>query len=118
VPSQSLEELASAIIVDAYGLDEQLSSFCQVFVDEVELPHAAIVLGVTVDVLGFDYPTDERRGLTARCRNGHVDQELSLADVRFPEDSNAGWIHAAYRSWLGLNAFPARQPSGWAWGEA
>ncbi|MFN2537305.1 MAG: hypothetical protein ABR549_04025 [Mycobacteriales bacterium] len=115
---QSLEELTSGIVVDAYVIDEQLSSFCQVFVDEVELPHTAMVLGVAIDVLGFDYPADERRGLTARCRDRQVEQEVSLVDLSFPQDSVAAWIHAAFRDWLGLTTFPARQPSGWALGDA
>lgn len=109
----ALEQLIDEITTDAYGLDEQLSSFCQVFVDEVSVPHPAIILAIEIEVLGFDYPADERRGLVARCRNGSVEQELSLADVCFPADSVAGWVHAAYRTWMGLNTFPAARPAGW-----
>ena len=103
-------------MVDAYGVDEQLSSFCRVFADEVDVPHVAMTLGVQIEVLGFDYPADERRGVVARCRNGTVQQELSLADICFPRDSVAGWLQAAYRTWLGLSTFPARRPAGWVWG--
>lgn len=117
VTTPPLEQLIDEVMADAYGLDEQLSSFCQVFVDEVDVPHSAMSLGVEIEVLGFDYPADERRGLVAQVRNGPVEQELSLADVCFPEDSVAGWVHAAYRTWLGLSTFPARRPAGWAWGD-
>lgn len=116
MPTPSLEQLIDEITADAYGLDEQLSSFCQVFVDEVDVPHSAMCLGVEIEVLGFDYPADERRGLVALCRNGTVEQELSLADICFPTDSVAGWVHGAYRTWLGLSTFPARRPPGWARG--
>jgi hypothetical protein len=117
VTTPALEQLIDEIVVDAYGLDEQLGAFCQVFVDEVNVPHAAIILGMEVEVLGFDYPADERRGLVARCRRGSVDQDLSLVDVCFPADSIAAWVHAAYRTWMGLSSFAADRPAGWVWGE-
>jgi hypothetical protein len=118
VTTPALEQLIDEMLADAYGLDEQLSAFCQVFVDEVNVPHSAITLGMEIEVLGFDYPADERRGLVARCRLGSVEQELSLVDVCFPADSVAGWVHAAYRTWMGLSTFPAYQPAGWTWGES
>jgi hypothetical protein len=116
-PSLQLEQLIDRVIVDAFGVDEQLSSFCQVFLDEVDVPHPAVILAMEIEVLGFDYPADERRGLVARCRKGAVEQQLSLADVCFPEDSVAGWVHAAYRRWLGVDPFAARRPIAWAWGD-
>lgn len=67
--AQDLGQLINAIIVDAYGLDEQLMGFLQVFLDEVTLPAPGVVLGSAVVVVGFDFEGDERRGLVAGCRN-------------------------------------------------
>jgi hypothetical protein len=58
---------------------------------------------------------DERRGLVAECRHEGGRGTLSLADVRFEQGSVAGWLHAAYRTWLGLPPFPARRPRNWTW---
>ena len=114
---QSLARLIEEITVDAYDTDEQMSGFLQVFQDEVALPVAATVLGVAVEVTGFDLGGDERRGLVARCRHQETDDVLSLADVHFGPNTVAGWLHAAYRTWLCLPPFPAGRPSGWAWPE-
>jgi len=79
-----------------------MSGFLQVFQDEVAVPVAATVLGVAVEVTGFDLEGDERRGLVARCRHQETDDVLSLADVHFGPNTVAGWLHAAYRTWLCL----------------
>jgi hypothetical protein len=51
---QAIEALIDEIIVDAHNVDEQMMGFLQVFLDEVPLPAAAAVLGVAVEVMGFD----------------------------------------------------------------
>ncbi|MGH9092845.1 MAG: hypothetical protein ACRDZR_15930 [Acidimicrobiales bacterium] len=114
---QSLARLIEEITVDAYDTDEQISGFLQVFQDEVAVPVAATVLGVVVEVTAFDLEGDERRGLVARCRHQETEDVLSLADVHFEPNAVAGWLHAAYRTWLCLPPFPAERPSGWAWPE-
>ena len=70
--AQDLEQLIDEITVHAYGLDEQLTGFLQVFLDEVSLPASAVVLGSAVEVVGFAFEGDERRGLVAQCRHGKV----------------------------------------------
>ncbi len=112
---QSLEQLIEEVLVDAYDVYEQLGAFCQVFEDVVTVPSPASIVGVDVEVIGFDYSGDERRSIVVRCRRGAVSQDLCLADVRFPEDSDGGWLHAAYRSWLGLEPYPARPPTAPIW---
>lgn len=98
--AQSLEQLIDEITVDAYDTDEQISGFLQVFQDEVTVPAGATVLGVAVEVTGFDLEGegDERRGLVARCQRLEVEDILSLADIHFEPNSVAGWLHAAYRT--------------------
>ena len=67
---QSLARLIEEVTVDAYDTDEQMSGFLQVFQDEVAAAVAATVLGVAVEVTGFDLGGgDERRGLVACLRH-------------------------------------------------
>ena len=115
MPRESLRDLVEFITVDAYGTDEQLSGFLTVFDEQVRVPCSARVLDVDVEVLGFCVEGDDRRGLVARCRRpGGRAGVVSLADVRFEPGAVAAWLHAAFRSWLGLKAFPARRPAGWS----
>lgn len=52
--TQPLDQLIDEITVDADDLGEQLSGFLQVFQDELTLPVPAAVLGIPVEVTGFD----------------------------------------------------------------
>jgi len=113
VPS-AFDQLIDDITVDAYDTSEQLSGFLEVFLSEVDVPTLAAVLGIGVEVVGFDVEGDERRGLVAKCRHRQGAGTISLADVRFDEESIAGWLHAAYRTWLHLKPFPAQKPSDWS----
>jgi hypothetical protein len=82
-----LDRSLEAILVDAYGEDEQYTAFLTVIEDETPLPDAATLLGTRVTVRAFDY-TDPVRGLV-------------------PPQTVTAWIHAAYRYHLGLTPFPA-----------
>ena len=88
--------------MDAYGDDEQLSSFECAFEELDVLPDATVV-GEVVEVLHIWYDGDERLGLIARCRRDGQEYPLSLLDVAFPGDSEAARLVAAYRRWLGLD---------------
>ena len=110
--TQYLGELRE-ITIDANDVDEQLLEFLQTLQDEVALPVPALVLGIAVNVVGFNLEGDDRRGLVALCRRAGEGGTLSLADVRFETGSVAAWLHAAYRTCLGLPPFPARQPPNW-----
>lgn len=118
VSGQSLSQLVESITVDAYGAYEQLVAFLTVFEEEVSLPCAAKILGVDLEVRAFDLEGDERRGLVASCRSpGGSSGVVALADVCFEPGTVAAWIHAGFRTRLGLRAFPARRPAGWSWPE-
>lgn len=112
---QSIAQLIVEITVDAYDTDEQLSGFLQVFQDEVAVPACATMLGMPIEVAGFDREGDERRGLVARCRHRGATGTIALADVHSEPDSVAGWLHSAYRTWLCLPPFAARRPLDWDW---
>lgn len=108
-----LDALVDAVLVDAYGEDEQLTAFLTVLEEECELPAAASLLGGPVTVTGFDQLTVPR-GLVARCQGSHGSGDVALADLAFPPDTVAAWIHAAYRHYLRLPPFPARPRPDWA----
>jgi hypothetical protein len=67
-------------------------------------------LDFPVEVTGFDFEGDERRGLVTQCQHDGVIGAVLLVDVRFEPHSVAGWLHAAYKIWLGLPPFPALPP--------
>jgi hypothetical protein len=100
--NQEINDLIDEVIVDAYGDDEQLSSFERAFEELDGLPDA-MVIGEVVEVLHIWYDGDERRGLIARCRRNGQEYPLSLLDLAFPGDSEAARLVAAYRRWLGLD---------------
>lgn len=109
-----LDRVVEAIVVDAYGDDEQFVAFLTVFEEETRLPAAATLLGSSVTVTGIDY-TDPARGLVASCRGPEGAGEVTLADLAFPPETVIAWIHAAYRHHLGLPPFPARPRPDWTW---
>ena len=118
VPPPALSELIESITAAAYGTDEQLTAFLTAFSEEVQVPCSATVLDLPVEVLRFDAEGGERRGLVARCgQEGRRAGVVLLTDVRFEPGSVAAWLHAAYRSWLGLDPFSARRLAGWSWPE-
>jgi len=114
----SLDALIGEIIVDAYGEDEQLWAFRQVFEDDVVFPADGFVIGEPVSVVGVDYDGNQRRGLTAKCRRTDGSEYVIAAcDLVFPEGTKGARYVAAYRKWLGLDpnlsgakAFPLRKP--------
>jgi hypothetical protein len=109
-----LDLVVEAIVVDAYGDDEQYVAFLTVLEEAAELPAAATLLGIPVTVTGFDY-SNPTRGLVAICRGPQEVGEVSLADLAFPPDTVTAWIHAAYRHHLGLPPFPARPRPDLTW---
>ena len=104
----ALDELIEEITVDAYGDDEGLWAFRQVFEDDVNLPADGFVIGEPVSVVEIDYDGNERRGLTAKCRREDGSEHLVAAfDVVLPKESNGSLLIAVYRRWLGLEPYPA-----------
>ena len=99
-----IRALREQILVDAYGEDEQLWPFLQALQDNVVLPADAFVIGEPVSIVKIDYHGNMLRGLTAAClRDDDTEHIVSLAEVRFPEGSEAARHVAAYRMWLGID---------------
>ncbi|MGI8807712.1 MAG: hypothetical protein ACR2KK_07720 [Acidimicrobiales bacterium] len=103
-----LEELIEEVLVDAYGEDEQLWSFRQVFEDNARFPFAGQVVGVDVEVLEVDYDGDERRGLIAVCRRAGGRHTVSLLDVSpaGPLTLQTRELLDAYRRWSAAEPLP------------
>ncbi|MDN5794320.1 MAG: hypothetical protein L0H79_01045 [Intrasporangium sp.] len=108
----ALDRLVAVMTVDAYDVDEQIMAFHAVFEDEAGLPVSATVVGVPVLVTDVGIRANGIE-LTAHCRREEVGQEISLTDLVFPPDTQAAWVHAAYRRCLGLAPFPAAIPEAW-----
>ncbi len=112
--SPELGGLIDEIIVDAYGDDEQLWAFRQVFADNVVMPAEAFVVRKPVMVLALDYDGNERRGLTARCqREDGSEQVITACDLIFPEGSVAARYVAAYRRWVDNGAVSLSKTRRW-----
>ncbi len=104
----ALDKLINDITVDAYGDDEHLWAFRQVFEDDVNLPADGFIIGEPVAVVEIDYDGNERRGLTAKCRREDGSEYVVAAsDVVFPKGTSSSLFLAAYRRWLGLEPYPA-----------
>lgn len=104
----ALDKLINEITVEAYGDNEQLWAFRQVFEDDVNLPADGFVIGEPVSVVDIEYDGNERRGLTAKCRREDgSEHSVAASDVVFPKGSSALLLLAAYRRWLGLDSYPA-----------
>jgi len=112
--SDALDRVIATITVDCYNEDEVYTAFLTVIEDEVALPAAARLLGSPVTVVALDY-TDPDRGLVAVCRGSDGSGEVALADLAFPADTLAAWLHAAYRHHLGLEPFAATPRHDWTW---
>ncbi len=106
---ETLDKLIEEITVDAYGDDEQLWAFRQVFEDDMALPADGFVIGEPVSVIAIDYDGNERRGLTARCRREDGSEYVvAVSEVELSQASAGALYIAAYRRWLNLDPYPAQ----------
>lgn len=106
-----LDHLIEEVTVDAYNDDEKLWAFRQAFEDNVALPSDGFVIGEPVSVIEIDYDGNERRRLTARCRREDGSEHVVAAsEVVLPPSSRGARHLAAYRRWLGLEAYPSETP--------
>jgi len=103
---EALTTLVDEITEGAHGDDGQLRAFGRVFHDEVALPADAFVVGEPVAVLSIHYDGNERRGLVARCRKNRAEYLIGAGELSFPEGSTAQRYTAAYRTWVGIDAYP------------
>ncbi|MEW6475241.1 MAG: calcium-binding protein [Actinomycetota bacterium] len=105
-----IDDLIDDITVDAYGPDEQLWAFRQVFEDNARFPFAGHVVGAEVQVDMVDYDGDDLRGLVAVCERDGRRHTVSLLDVTLPGsiDPDTARLIQAYRRWAGADPRPRR----------
>jgi len=103
-----IDELLDEILVDAYGDDEQLTSFQVAFAEAARFPFPGRIVGTAIEVVKIGYDGDPRRGLTATCRREGETHRVSLTDIN-PGLVTLGTsrLLAAHRRWCGL---PPLQP--------
>lgn len=116
--TDAIEELVERVTVDADGDYEHLTAFWQWFEDEARFPFPATVVGVPVEVMGVDFPGDERRGLVAICRRDGTDHQVSLVDIvpTGPMRVLTRQLLDAVRRWAGVDPLPRprrRALGGW-----
>ena len=113
--SDQIDELLEEILVDAYGDDEQLSSFEMAFERAARFPFAARIAGIAVDVVKVEYDGEERRGLVALCRREGETHRVALAELTVgPVTLDTSRLIGAYRRWYGrppLEPEPATSPA-------
>jgi len=90
-----IDALIDEVLVDAYGEDEQLWSFRQVFEDRGRFPFRGQVVGADVEVLAVDYDGDERRGLLGVCRRTAATARGSLYRRSIARPATAAWRRAS-----------------------
>jgi hypothetical protein len=112
--ADDLARVLDIILVDCYGEDEECTAFLTVLEEEMGLPMTASLLGAPITVTKLDYQ-DPARGLVAHCDGPHGSGDVALADLAFPADTVAAWLHAAYCHYLGLKPFPATPRPDWTW---
>ena len=94
-----LEVLVEDATVDAYGEEEQVTSFYTVLDEQLALPFDTMVLGVDVTVEKLDL-TDRSDDIVIVCQRGHERQRLPILDLPLPDPPPKGWKWIeAYRYW-------------------
>ena len=76
-----IQEQIEAILVDAYGEDEQASAWEVAFQDEVQTPFEAMLLGVPVRVLGFQAGRAGNIQCQAARRDGQQKRWIGVEDL-------------------------------------
>ena len=94
-----LEDLVEEATIDAYGEEEQVTSFCTVLDERLVLPFDTILLDVDVTVEKLDL-TDRGHDIPIVLRRGLKRQRLPLLDLPLSHPPPKGWDWVkAYRFW-------------------
>jgi hypothetical protein len=105
----TLDSTIEQILTQASGDDDVFQAFGQLIKDTVNLPADGFVIGEPIVITAIEYSGNARRGLTAACRREDgSDHVIALSEVMFPRAFTGGQAVAAYRRWLGLDPFCAR----------
>ena len=98
LPKAELKRLVIDATVDAYGEEEEITSFYTVLDEYLTLPFDTVVLGVDVTVEKLDLTDD--CDIVIVCRRGRERQRLPILDLPLPDPPPTGWKWIeAYRHW-------------------
>jgi len=97
--------------------DDEFEAFVEALEIELEFPAKATANGKPVTVVEVSHDPERVHPPFALCRSALVSKVWKLADIRFPAETGAAWLHAAYRHYLGLEPFPAEPRPDWNWPE-
>lgn len=94
-----LQELIEEAIIDAYGEEEQEGAFLVMLEDNLPTPFQALVVGESVEVIGFDRSGGDR-GIMAICRRKGRKYRISVSSLEWVGKplKGAEWIEA-YKAW-------------------
>lgn len=97
---ERIQECIDDAIVDAYGMEEQLTGFYTVITDYVACPFKAKVIGEVVEITGFDF-NESDLGFNALCKYKNKVYPIDILSVEWVEPYPEGfeWIEA-YFQWL------------------
>jgi hypothetical protein len=110
-----LDRVIEIVLTDAYGEEEETVAWQTVLEDVIDVPTQAELLGQTVTVTEIG-SSSGRAEVTARCQRPRGTRgDVAFADLAFPPESEAAWLHAAYRHYLRLQPFPAAPRPDWTW---
>jgi hypothetical protein len=98
-PPPDLDALIEEITVDAYGEDEQLTSFLTVLQEAITGPVPGGIAGEVVLLLGVDYDGVPEHGLRAIIQRRGRTHQVTLHDLAFRPGTDVGRFLAAYRKW-------------------
>jgi hypothetical protein len=77
-----LAALIADATVDCYNESEAVTGFFTMIEDHLEVPFAAVVLGVDVEVTGVELT--EREEIVAVCVRGKQQQRIPICDLPLP----------------------------------
>src|SRR2546425_10639523 len=86
--SRQLDKLIEEATVDCYNKEEQASGFFTMIEENLALPFAIRVLGITVSVVAIEM--DDDGGLGAVCEHGGERQRIALTDLPLPSPPPSG----------------------------
>ncbi len=97
--------------------EDEFEAFVEALEIELEPSVKATANGKPVTVVKVSYDRGIVHPPVALCGGVQGREEWELADIRFPAETAAAWLHAAYRHYLGLEPFPAEPRPDWTWPE-
>ena len=94
-----LDRLVEEATVDAYGEEEQATSFFYVLYEGLSVPFEVDILGISATVEDIDLAG--RNDIVAVCTKGKTKQRISILNLNVPDPLPEGWEWVeAYRHWV------------------